>query len=145
MSGAIDTNLLLYAEDKASPFHTEALKFLAGLLDYGKPVYATWDVLHAFVRIATNLSVFSDPLTPEEALDDIQKIIDHPAVTVLSPSLESWTILCRLATELHLRGNLIPDAVTASILEVHGIRTVYTNDRDFWKFPALKPVNPFQN
>ena len=39
--------------------------------------------------------------------------------------------------------NLIPDAITASILEANGIQKVYTHDRDFWKFPGLKPVDPF--
>jgi toxin-antitoxin system PIN domain toxin len=144
VSGAIDTNLLLYAEDEASPFHRRALEFLNHLLESGVPVYATWDVIHAFLRIATNLNVFSHPLTPEEATGDIQKVLDHPSVTILPPSLDSWAILLRLTKELHLRGNLIPDAVTASILEANGIQTVYTNDRDFWKFPGLKPVDPFR-
>ena len=143
MSGAIDTNLLLYAEDKASPFHAGALKFLDHLFDSGSPVYATWDVLHSFLRIATHPGIFSNPLTPEEAAGDLQRVLDHPSVTVLSPSLESWAILSRLVQELHLRGNLIPDAITASILEAHGIRVIYTNDRDFWKFPGLKPADPF--
>lgn len=144
MKGAIDTNLLIYAEDKASPFHLPALTFLDHLLESGSPVYATWDVLHAFFRIATHPSVFSNPLSPEEAVSDIQKLLEHPSVTVLSPSLESWAILAKLAVDLHLRGNLIPDATTASILEANGIQTVYTNDRDFWKFPSLKPVDPFK-
>ena len=29
-------------------------------------------------------------------------------------------------------------------LEANGIQTIYTNDRDFWKFPGLKPVDPFR-
>jgi len=145
VSAAIDTNLLLYAEDQASPFHSEALKFLDHLLESGAPVYATWDGLHAFIRIATHPGIFSDPLTPEEAISDIQSILDHPSITVLAPTLESWAILARLATELHLRGSLISDAVTASVLESHGIRTLYTNDRDFWKFPGLKPIDPFKS
>lgn len=145
MSGAIDANLLLYAEDQASSFHLPARNFLDHLLESETPVYVTWDILHAFLRIATHSGVFSNPLAPEEAASDIQKILDHPSVSVLTPSRESWKVLTRLVTELHLRGNLIPDAVTASILEANGIQTVYTNDRDFWKFPALKPVDPFKH
>lgn len=143
MSGAIDTNLLLYAKDMASPLHTKALKFLNDLLESEVPVYVTWDVLHSFLRIATHPGIFSNPITPDVATGDLQKILDHPSVSMLVPSLESWTILSRMTTEFHLRGNLIPDAVTASILEANGIRTLYTNDRDFWKFPTLTPVDPF--
>ena len=144
MKGAIDANLLLYAEDQGSPFHLAARTFLDQFLESGSPVYATWDILHAFLRIATNPSVFSDPLSSEEAVSDIQKLVDHPSMTVLSPSLESWAILSKLTSELHLRGNQIPDAVTAAILEANGIQTVYTHVRDFWMFPALKPVDPFK-
>ena len=144
MSGAIDANLLLYAEDESSPFHRRALEFLNHLLESDEPIYATWDVIHAFLRIATNSNVFAHPLTPEEATADIQKVLEYPSLTILSPSMESWNILVGLAAKLHLRGNLIPDAVTASILEANGIRTLYTNDRDFWKFPNLKPIDPFK-
>ena len=144
MSGAIDTNLLLYAGDTSSPFHARALNFLNDLFEDGSPVYITWDVFHSFLRIATNPLVFSKPLTPEEAVHDLEQVLDHPSVTMLSPSPESWSILNRLVLDLHLRGNLIPDAVTASILEANSVKTVYTNDRDFWKFPGLKPNDPFK-
>jgi len=40
-------------------------------------------------------------------------------------------------------GKLVSDAIIASQLEAAGVRTIYTNDRDFNKFPALKPKNPF--
>ena len=58
MSGAIDTNLLLYAEDVSSPFHARALTFLNHLFEAGSPVYITWDVFHSFLRIATNPAGF---------------------------------------------------------------------------------------
>ena len=43
-----------------------------------------------------------------------------------------------------LRGNLMTDAVIASQLEANGIKTIYTNDADFKKFPYLKVKNPLQ-
>ena len=42
-----------------------------------------------------------------------------------------------------VRGNLVPDAHVASILFQHGVRTIYSNDRDFRKFPSLDVRNPF--
>ncbi len=42
-----------------------------------------------------------------------------------------------------LRGNLVPDAPLAAILFQHGIRTLYTCDRDFRKFESLDVRDPF--
>jgi len=42
-----------------------------------------------------------------------------------------------------LRGNLVPDAHLAAILFQHGVRTLYTADRDFLKFQSLDVEDPF--
>jgi len=41
------------------------------------------------------------------------------------------------------RGNLVPDAHIASLLRQHGIRELYTRDRDFRKFDFLRVYDPF--
>jgi predicted nucleic acid-binding protein len=45
--------------------------------------------------------------------------------------------------ETSVRGNLVPDAHMAAILFQHGIRTLYSNDRDFRKFPSIDVRDPF--
>ncbi len=45
--------------------------------------------------------------------------------------------------EVVVRGNLVPDAHLAAILFQHGIRTLYSSDRDFRKFPTLDVRDPF--
>jgi predicted nucleic acid-binding protein len=42
-----------------------------------------------------------------------------------------------------VRGNLVPDAHVATILFQHGVRTIYTNDRDFLKFESIEARDPF--
>jgi predicted nucleic acid-binding protein len=49
----------------------------------------------------------------------------------------------RVARDMSLRGNLVPDAHVAAILLQHGVRTLYTNDRDFRKFESLDVRDPF--
>jgi len=44
---------------------------------------------------------------------------------------------------MSVRGNLVPDAHAAAILFQHGVRTLYTNDRDFRKFESLDVRDPF--
>ena len=64
--------------------------------------------------------------------------------TMLSADETSWDIYQELNNRLGIKGKLVPDAVLASILEANGISRVYTHDRDFWKFPGLKPIDPFK-
>ena len=42
-----------------------------------------------------------------------------------------------------VRGNLVPDAHLAALLRQHGVRRLYTVDRDFRKFDFLQVDDPF--
>ena len=43
-----------------------------------------------------------------------------------------------LSARIPVRGNLVPDAHLAAILQQHGVRTLYTNEADFRKFDFLE-------
>lgn len=88
--------------------------------------------------------MFEKPLTFREGRDRLKPLTDFPYLTMLSPSRASFEILLGYANRMPLRGNLMTDAVIASQLEANGIKTIYTNDGDFKKFPYLKVKNPLQ-
>jgi predicted nucleic acid-binding protein len=46
--------------------------------------------------------------------------------------------------EVPARGNLVPDAHIAAILKLHGIRTLYSRDRDFARFAFLRVIDPLK-
>jgi predicted nucleic acid-binding protein len=48
----------------------------------------------------------------------------------------------KVADPVHARGNLVPDAHLAALLLQHGVRRLYTNDREFRKFDFLETRNP---
>jgi uncharacterized protein len=141
---SIDVNILVYDADEKSPFHRRAKEFLVRLFESDRVVCLTFDTLHSLLRLATHPRLFPVPMPPSSAVDHIKKIVAHPNTHMLGPTAESLEILSRLVKDMHITGGQISDAVTASILEANGIRTIYTNDRDYWKFPALKPVDPFK-
>ena len=52
-------------------------------------------------------------------------------------------VLYQVLAEIpHLAGNLFHDARTAILMREHGVRTIYTRDTDFHRFPFLQPVDP---
>ncbi len=48
----------------------------------------------------------------------------------------------RVAEDAAARGNLVPDAHLAALMLEHGVRTIWTHDRDFRKFPNVEVREP---
>lgn len=97
----------------------------------------------SYLRIATHSRIFSAPLSPDEALANIGALLALPhvrAVSELDGFLDAYRFV---AGKTPVRGNLVPDAHLAAILFQHGVRTLYSNDRDFRKFQSLELRDPF--
>ena len=145
MSCAIDVNILLYASDRESPFAQRAQELMSQLASGPEPFCIAWPTVMAYLRIATHAAVFLHPLTPDEAIGNIESLLKLPHVRMLAEEEGFWEIYRQLAREFPIRGNLVPDAHLAALLRLHGVSTLYSNDRDFRKFDFLKVRNPFGN
>jgi len=142
MSYSVDANLLLYASDTASSFHPQALDWLEARFREPEILYLAWPVAFSYLRIATHPRIFDSPLTPKEALANLQSLKSQPRVRFLEETLDLLDVYSQLTVDLSVRGNLVPDAQLAAILYKHGIRRLYTNDSDFRKFDFLDVRNP---
>jgi toxin-antitoxin system PIN domain toxin len=142
MSYSIDLNLLLYAVDEDSPQHAKSKSFLKTILMSEEICVLTWKTVYGFLRIATHPGIFRNPLTTVDAVENIQSLLDHIRVEPIGCNQDSWLIFVRLTQEFPIKGNLIADAVVAATLETHGVKKLYTRDRDFRKFIFLKPIDP---
>jgi predicted nucleic acid-binding protein len=140
---SIDANIFIYAAIKGHDRQAVAEEFLNRILSTVEPCYLCWETLHAFIRIVTNPSIFLKPMAFAKACEYVEKIIQLAQVEMLSPTLESFRIFSGYAEIMPLKGKIVSDAIIASQLEAAGVRTIYTTDRDFSKFPGLKPKNPF--
>lgn len=139
----VDANLLLYAVDRRSPFHSQAHKWLTTVLNGPVRVGLPWESLTAFVRIATNPRAFERPLTPERAWGHVTDWLSCDVVWVPVPTERHAEVLGDLIARHDLRGNLIADAHLAALAIEHGLR-VYSADSDFARFPSVTWVNPIQ-
>jgi len=54
-----------------------------------------------------------------------------------------WEVYRVTTAEVPTRGNLVPDAHLAALLRHHGVKILYTHDRDFMKFSFLDVRDPF--
>lgn len=142
MSYTIDVNILLYASDRTSPFHEAASAFIRDRIGDPDILCLTWPVVMAYVRIATHPRIFERPMTPREAIDNVGALMRMPRCRVVTEPENFLVDYREVAIEVVARGNLVPDAHVAALARAHGIRIIYTHDRDFRKFPFLKVVDP---
>ena len=71
MSYTLDANVLLYASDERSPFHTRAQALLEQLADSDDLVYLFWPTVMAYLRISTHPAIFETPLAFADAVGNI--------------------------------------------------------------------------
>lgn len=137
----IDANLLLYAYDSSSEFHQEAAEWLTAAFSGPEIAGLTWITILAFLRISTHSRMRAEPLTSAEAVDIVQEWLDQPNVSVLAPTDRHWAILRDLIPKGRVRAALMSDAHLAALAIEHDA-VLFTNDRDFGRFPGLKWSNP---
>lgn len=142
MSYSLDVNVLLYASDTSSPKHRKALRFLQQRPSDPDLLCLAWRTLMAFLRIATHPRIFARPLSPGQALGNVESLVSLPRVRVLAEGEGFLETYREVTSHFPVRGNLVRDAHLAAILRQYGVTTLYTVDRDFRKFDFLEVVDP---
>lgn len=139
----VDTNILLYAEDKSSSFHQQAISWWDSTLSGDEPVCLCWPVILAFMRLTTNKRIFEFPLSIDEASTRVQSWLDQPCVRLIGPTSRHWILLQEMLKVGQATANLVMDAHLAALAVEHG-SLLYSTDKDFSRFPKLKWKNPLE-
>jgi hypothetical protein len=143
VSFSCDVNVLLYASDSTSSVHEQARSFLKDAAAGGDLFCLGWPTVMSYLRIATHPGIFSSPLTPAEAMRNVDGLVALPRVRLLAEEDRFLEVYREVTGSFPVRGNLVPDAHLAALLKQHGVRTLYTRDGDFRKFPFLDVRDPF--
>lgn len=139
----VDANILLYAEDRLNQQHDSARQWWDAQLSGSSPVWLSWTVINAFIRIGTNHRVFEHPLSLADANTRVQSWLDQPCVRIAIPTERHWDIFKKLLVDGKATGNLVTDAHLAALAIEYGC-VLQSTDSDFAKFPKLKWKNPLQ-
>ncbi|MDR0715861.1 MAG: PIN domain-containing protein [Azoarcus sp.] len=139
---ALDTNLLVYAHRPETPFHAAAAKLVATLAE-GKGIWAIpWPCLHEFYAVVTHPRIFTPPSPVDAALGQIEAWMESPTLCLLSEDETYWPRLRDLIVDAKLQGPTVHDARIAALCLSHGVYELWSADRDFSHFPALRTRNP---
>jgi hypothetical protein len=139
---AVDTNILIYAHRVDMPLHAAAAKRLTELAT-GLSLWAIpWPCVHEFLGVITNPRVFREPTPLPIAIDFLQQLRDSGRCTLLSEASTHFVTLSQLLRNASIKGAQVHDARIAAICIGHGASELWSADRDFSRYPALRVKNP---
>jgi uncharacterized protein len=139
---AVDTNLLVYSHRPESPFHQTAKELIKTLRDGSGPWAIPWPCVHEFLGIVTHPKVFETPASLAEAFAAVDAWLAGGNLQLLGESDGYFEKLREISRAAQLKGPRIHDARIAALCLHHGVRELWTADRDFSLFPQLKTRNP---
>ena len=142
MSATVDANVLIYASNTADPLHEPALELVRRLADGPELVYLFWPTVMAYLRIVTHPAILPRPLGPRDAIRNVEALLDRPHVRAPGEADGFWPIF-RAAAGDRPRGNDVPDAHLVALMRQHGVRLLYSRDRDFRRFDGIVARDPF--
>ena len=139
---AADTNILVYAHRPEMPFHTRAREVLDEALMKPEPLAVPWPCVHEFLAIVTHPRIFREPTPIDIALDTLDRLRQSLNGGFLGEGEGYFEALDSLARPAQLQGPIIHDARIAAICHYHGVRVLWSADRDFSRFAAVEVKNP---
>lgn len=139
---AVDANILVYAHREDSPFHEAAFRSVAELAE-GPAIWAIpWPCVHEFLAIVTHPRIYAPPTPLARALDQVDAWLESPTLALLVESPAHWPTLRSSLAGGRVTGAQVHDARVAALCRQHGVRELWSADRDFSRFPGLTVVNP---
>lgn len=139
---AVDTNLLVYAHRRDSPWHEAAAAVVRGLAEGREPWAIPWPCLHEFHAIATHARIYQPPTPVDLAIAQVDAWLESPTVHLLTEGPEHWPTLRDMLRVGRIAGPKVHDARIAALCRQHGVRELWTADRDFNGIPGIRTANP---
>ena len=139
---AVDTNVLVHAHRADSTWHDPAALAIRELAEGTAPWAIPWPCVHEFLAIVTHARIFHPPTPLSHALDQVDAWLESPRSVLLAESGTHWATLRAALEAGRISGPQVHDARIAALCIDHGIDELWTADRDFSRFPAVRVRNP---
>lgn len=139
----IDANLLIYAHDASSPFHSKAREWLEELVGSGEAFLLAWTTVLAFVRITTHRKILKEPFETNEAFAAMDELLALPACQMAQPGERFWPLFQTHCGNIRERGAGVMD-VELAVLAIESYAELMTADTGFERFIGLRYRNPLE-
>ncbi len=139
---AVDTNILVYAHRRDSPWHERAAHCVRELAEGASTWAVPWPCVHEFLAIVTHERIYSPPSPLEKAVEQVQAWLESPSLVLLAEEGEYFVTLAQLLVTAKVSGPRVHDARIAALCIYSNVRELLSADRDFSRFRLLKTRNP---
>ena len=139
---AVDTNIAVYAHRVDSPWHAAAAARLRELVEGSGAWALPWPCGHEFLAVVTHPRIYRPPTPLLRAVAQVDAWLESPTLVLLGETDGHWQSVKALALAAKIEGPQFHDARVAALCLTHGVRELWTADRDFSRFPGLRVVNP---
>ncbi|MBK8097664.1 MAG: PIN domain-containing protein [Planctomycetes bacterium] len=141
---AVDTNVLVHAHRRDSTWHSRAAaamrRLTEGPADWGLP----WPCVHEFLAIVTHPKIYAPPSTMAQAIEQVDSWLAAPGAQLLAEATTHWSTLRDILMAGRQKGPQVHDARIAAICRQHGVRELWTADRDFSRIANFATHNPLR-
>lgn len=135
---AVDTNILIYAHRREFRENAAARRLLENVTETGDAPVVPVFCLAEFLRVVTHPNFFRLPSTVEEAIAAVVALIESPSAQVLLPGERFAKLFLETVQQARATGNLVFDAQIVALCREHGVRTIWSNDRDLARFEGIE-------
>jgi len=139
----LDSNILVYANNEDSPFHSPCKRLVEDAIDGRFPAYIAHQNLLELYAVVTDKRRVDNPLTPECASGLISFYLASKNISILYPSPATFCILGELIADHAPLSHGIFDLVLVALMIENDIKTIHTaNTRHFASFKEITAVSP---
>jgi predicted nucleic acid-binding protein len=109
----------------------------------GRPILAqTLGEWPCYSAIATHPRIYKPPTPVAKAVEQVEMWMESPSLRILGELSGHWVELKKLALKGRITGGAMHDARVAAICVEHGVRELWSADRDFTRMSGLVVRNP---
>ena len=137
----IDTNILIYASVKESPFHTIAIEKIESLMKGDIELWINFQVLREYIAVLSQPNIWSQPILHSELIQDILFFRNH--FTVAEENTIVFDNIIYIIKRYNIQGKKIYDSNIVATMITQNIPNLLThNTKDFLKFSDLITIIP---
>jgi len=139
---ALDTNILVYAHRPESPFHKTAFELLRSLVASGERYAIPFHCLVEFCGVVRHPRVWKHPSSVEQVRAQVEAWLEPPTARLLTEEEKGLELFLDLIEAGSVSGGGVHDARIVACCSFHGVKELWSADRDFSRYDAVRVRNP---